>query len=139
MLWFHQALADPYFKGLARVEREPSCPPISKLEFEFERRRQTKDDIRELIFREILEYHPQLLNDYINGSEGTTFVYPRWIRFSWLLCLPYLCSFILMLLYFVHACSAIGQFKKQFAHLEENGCRSGPVIPLERKHASLPR
>lgn len=106
-----EALADPYFKGLARVEREPSCPPISKLEFEFERRRQTKDDIRELIFREILEYHPQLLNDYINGSEGTTFVYP----------------------------SAIGQFKQQFAHLEENGCRSGPVIPLERKHASLPR
>lgn len=35
--------------------------------------------------------------------------------------------------------SAIGQFKKQFAHLEENSGRSGPVIPLERKHISLPR
>ncbi|KAF3442314.1 hypothetical protein FNV43_RR16230 [Rhamnella rubrinervis] len=106
-----EALADPYFKGLARVEREPSCQPISKLEFEFERRRVTKDDIRELIYREILEYHPQLLKDYMNGTEGTNFLYP----------------------------SAIGQFRKQFAYLEENSGKSGPVIPPERKHVSLPR
>ncbi|XP_010552147.1 PREDICTED: mitogen-activated protein kinase 19-like [Tarenaya hassleriana] len=106
-----EALADPYFKGLAKVEREPSCQPISKLEFEFERRRLTKDGIRELIYREILEYHPQLLKDYMNGSEGSNFVYP----------------------------SAIGHLKKQFAYLEENSSRSGPVIPPERKHVSLPR
>ncbi|XWS10823.1 hypothetical protein CRYUN_Cryun38cG0031100 [Craigia yunnanensis] len=106
-----EALADPYFKGLAKIEREPSCQPISKLEFEFERRRVTKEDIRELIYREILEYHPQLLKDYLNGNEGTNFLYP----------------------------SAIGQFRKQFAHLEENGGRSAPVFPLERKHVSLPR
>ncbi|RXH67702.1 hypothetical protein DVH24_027849 [Malus domestica] len=101
-----EALADPYFKGLSRVEREPSCQPITKMEFEFERRRVTKEDIRELIFREILEYHPQLLKDYINGTERTNFLYP----------------------------SAVDQFRKQFAHLEENGGKSGPVIPLERKH-----
>ncbi|OMO49675.1 hypothetical protein CCACVL1_30858 [Corchorus capsularis] len=106
-----EALADPYFKGLAKVEREPSCQPITKMEFEFERRRVTKEDIRELIFREILEYHPQLLKDYMNGTERTTFLYP----------------------------SAVDQFRKQFAHLEENGGKSGPVIPLERKHVSLPR
>ncbi|GKV04209.1 hypothetical protein SLEP1_g16401 [Rubroshorea leprosula] len=106
-----EALADPYFKGLAKIEREPSCQPISKLEFEFERRRVTKEDIRELIYREILEYHPQLLKDYMNGNESTNFLYP----------------------------SAIGQFRKQFAYLEENGGRSAPVIPLERKHVSLPR
>ncbi|KAK9150803.1 hypothetical protein Syun_009112 [Stephania yunnanensis] len=105
------ALADPYFKGLAKVEREPSCQPITKMEFEFERRRVTKEDIRELIFREILEYHPQLLKDYVNGTERTNFLYP----------------------------SAVDQFRKQFAHLEENGGKSGPVIPLERKHVSLPR
>ena len=74
---FTQALADPYFKGLAKVEREHSCQPISKMEFEFERRRVIKEDIRELIYREILEYHPQLLKDYVNGTEGTSFMYPR--------------------------------------------------------------
>ncbi|XP_041994451.1 mitogen-activated protein kinase 20-like [Salvia splendens] len=106
-----QALADPYFKGLAKAEREPSCQPISKIEFEFERRRVTKEDVRELIYREILEYHPQLRKDYINGIERTNFLYP----------------------------SAIDHFKNQFAHLEGNVGNSGPVIPLERKHASLPR
>ncbi|KAL2483442.1 Mitogen-activated protein kinase 20 [Forsythia ovata] len=106
-----EALADPYFKGLSRIEREPSCQPISKMEFEFERRRVTKEDIRELIFCEILEYHPQLRKDYLNGIERTNFLYP----------------------------SAVDQFKKQFAHLEENGGKNGPVIPLERKHVSLPR
>lgn len=106
-----EALADPYFKGLAKVEREPSCQPITKMEFEFERRRVTKEDIRELIFREILEYHPQLLKDYVNGTERTNFLYP----------------------------SAVDQFRKQFAHLEENSGKTGPVIPLERKHVSLPR
>ncbi|RDY02412.1 Mitogen-activated protein kinase 20 [Mucuna pruriens] len=106
-----EALADPYFKGLARVEREPFCQPITKMEFEFERRRVTKEEIGELIFREILEYHPQLLKDYINGTERTNFLYP----------------------------SAVDQFKKQFAHLEETGGKSCPVMPLERKHVSLPR
>ncbi|GFP78696.1 mitogen-activated protein kinase 19 [Phtheirospermum japonicum] len=106
-----EALADPYFKGLSKLEREPSCQPISKLEFEFERRRVTKEDIRELIFREILEYHPQLLKDYMARNGGTSFLYP----------------------------SAIGHFKKQFSYLEENAGKNGPVIPPERKHVSLPR
>ncbi|XP_004491343.1 mitogen-activated protein kinase 20 isoform X3 [Cicer arietinum] len=102
-----EALADPYFKGLAKIEREPSCQPITHLEFEFEKKRVTKGEIRELIFHEILEYHPQL-ND---GTERTNFLYP----------------------------SAVDQFEKQFTHLEENGGKSDPVVPLERKHASLPR
>ncbi|KAH1211513.1 Mitogen-activated protein kinase 20 [Glycine max] len=106
-----EALADPYFKGLSKIEREPSCQPITKMEFEFERRRVTKEEIGELIFREILEYHPQLLKDYINGTERTNFLYP----------------------------SAVDQFKQQFSHLEENGGKSYPIMPLERKHASLPR
>lgn len=106
-----EALAHPYFKGMAKVDREPSCVPISKLEFEFERRRLTKEDIRELIFREILEYHPQMLKDYLAGNDGANFVYP----------------------------SAVGHFRKQFAYLEENSSKNGPVIPPERKHLSLPR
>ncbi|KAL9250718.1 Mitogen-activated protein kinase 19-like protein [Drosera capensis] len=106
-----QALADPYFEGLAKVEREPACQPISKVEFQFDSIKVAKEEIRELIFQEILEYHPQLRQDYINGTDGTSFIYP----------------------------SALDQFKKQFAHLEENCGRSGPVIPLQRKHVSLPR
>ncbi|XP_062232244.1 mitogen-activated protein kinase 10-like isoform X2 [Phragmites australis] len=105
-----EALRDPYFKGLARVEREPSCQPIRKVEFDFEHKRMSKEEIKELIFREILEYHPQLLNSYIDGTEKTTFLYP----------------------------SAVDQFKKQFSHLEESG-GNGPSVPMERKHSSLPR
>eukprot|EP01018_Ginkgo_biloba_P011017 Gb_40535 [translate_table: standard] len=106
-----EALADPYFRGLAKVEREPSAQPISKMEFEFERRRVTKEDVRELIFREILEYHPQMLKEYLNGTDRTNFMYP----------------------------SAVDQFKRQFSHLEEHYGKGGLVAPLERQHASLPR
>ena len=74
----HQALADPYFRNLAKVEREPSAQPVSKMEFEFERRRITKEDVRELIYREILEYHPKMLKEYLEGTEPTNFMYPRY-------------------------------------------------------------
>ncbi|KAG4999339.1 hypothetical protein JHK87_020411 [Glycine soja] len=72
-----EALSDPYFTGLANMDREPSTQPISKLEFEFERRKLTKDDVRELIYREILEYHPQMLQEYLRGGDQTSFMYPR--------------------------------------------------------------
>ncbi|KAK6946580.1 Protein kinase domain, partial [Dillenia turbinata] len=106
-----EALSDPYFKGLAKVEREPACQPLSVLEFDFERRRATKEDIRELLFREILEYHPQMLKEYKNTADATNFTYP----------------------------SVVGQFRKQFAHLQGSSGISGPVIPLERTRTSLPR
>ena len=47
-----QALANPYFQGLANVEREPSSA-ISKLEFEFEIKKLAKYDVGELIYREV--------------------------------------------------------------------------------------
>uniref|UniRef100_A0A1D1YRF0 mitogen-activated protein kinase n=1 Tax=Anthurium amnicola TaxID=1678845 RepID=A0A1D1YRF0_9ARAE len=108
-----EALADPYFRSLAKVEREPSAQPVTKLEFEFERRRITKEDVRELIYRETLEYHPKLLKEFLQGMDSTGFMYP----------------------------SAVDQFKKQFAYLEEhygNGAVVAPPPP-ERQHASLPR
>ncbi|XWS35073.1 hypothetical protein CRYUN_Cryun21dG0094800 [Craigia yunnanensis] len=106
-----EVLADPYFKGLAKVEREPSAQPVTKMEFEFERRRITKDDVRELIYREILEYHPKMLKEYLEGSEPTGFMYP----------------------------SAVDHFKKQFAFLEEHYGNGTTAAPPERQHASLPR
>lgn len=48
------------------------------MEFEFERRRITKEDVRELIYRETLEYHPKMLKEYLEGSEPTGFMYPRY-------------------------------------------------------------
>ncbi|CAN4113490.1 unnamed protein product [Withania somnifera] len=107
-----EALADPYFRNLAKVEREPSAQPVTKMEFEFERRRITKEDVRELIYREILEYHPKMLKEFLEGQEPTGFMYP----------------------------SAVDKFKKQFAYLEEHYGKGGAAAPPERQHSSsLPR
>ncbi|GKA70870.1 AP-2 complex subunit alpha-1-like protein isoform X2 [Tanacetum coccineum] len=102
------ALADPYFQGLVNVEREPSTRAISKLEFEFERKKLAKDDVRE-----ILEYHPQILQEYLRGGEQTSFMYP----------------------------SGVDRFKQQFAHLMDKSSSDGrsSTPPLQRQHASLPR
>jgi len=89
-----EALADPYFNGLSQPSREPSAQPISKVAFEFERRKLGTEEVRELIYREILEYHPQMLADYLaGGSRQPNFVYP----------------------------SGVENFKRQFAHLEAGG------------------
>ncbi|KAL7593893.1 hypothetical protein Lser_V15G33735 [Lactuca serriola] len=71
-----EALSDPYLKNIANVEMEPSAKPISKLEFEFERRKITKVEIRELIYREILEYHPNMLKEYFDGPQPTSLKNP---------------------------------------------------------------
>jgi hypothetical protein len=46
-------LADPYFKRLSKIEREPSSEPVPKSDFEFEKKHLTKDDVRSLIYREV--------------------------------------------------------------------------------------
>ena len=46
--------------GLHNPAREPLAEPISKLEYEFEKRKLTVEEVRDLIYREVLEYHPQI-------------------------------------------------------------------------------
>jgi len=62
LIFILQALADPYFSGLSNSEREPTTQPISKLEFDFERKKLVKDDVRELIYREVTNKHKSLLH-----------------------------------------------------------------------------
>jgi serine/threonine protein kinase len=121
-----EALADPYFAGLSQPGREPSAQPVSKLSFDFERRKLTTDEVRsvpsslllplnnqslaqvralmllqvrDLIYREILEYHPHMLADYLQGNrQQPSYVYP----------------------------SAVDNFKRQFAHLE-GGSMAGRI------------
>ncbi|PSC71749.1 Mitogen-activated kinase 17 [Micractinium conductrix] len=105
-----EALADAYFAGLSQPSREPSAQPISKLAFEFERRKLVVEEVRELIYREILEYHPQMLADFLaGGHRQPNFVYP----------------------------SAVDNFKRQFAHLEAGG--RGQANPNLGQATSLPR
>ena len=40
-----QALADPYFAGLSQPGREPSAQPVSKVAFDFERRKLSSNDV----------------------------------------------------------------------------------------------
>lgn len=104
-----EALADPYFAGLASPAREPAAAPVSKLAFEFERRKLTPDEVRELIYREILEYHPHLLADHLAAAAPPTFLYP----------------------------SAVDAFRRQFAAAE--GGAPHPASSHLGQAASLPR
>lgn len=79
------------------MEREPSAQPVTKMEFEFERRKITKEDVRELIYRETLEYHPKMLKEYLDGSEPTGFMYPRYSHINniLLICCSYKCLLLI--------------------------------------------
>jgi hypothetical protein len=96
--------------------REPIAEPISKLDYEFEKRKLTVDEVRDLIFREVLEYHPQAKREYTAGEAPANFMFP----------------------------SAVDNFRRQFAYLESGGQpmaagASGAGRELRRQAQSLPR
>ena len=72
--------------------------------------------VRELIYREVLEYHPQMLADFLAGNRShPTFLYP----------------------------SKVDYFKRQFAHLESGGMGQHVQRGMHNGHlgqaTSLPR
>ncbi|KAG6391618.1 hypothetical protein SASPL_149375 [Salvia splendens] len=128
-----EALSDPYFYGLANVEEEPSTQHISKFEFEFERRKLTKEDVRELIYREQTDLGvsspdapgvpPWRGSDSLYVSKEITVV------------VTLILSSKLESLWFF---SGVDQFKQQFFRLEGQAGKAGR-LPMRRRYASLPR
>mmetsp|Transcript_13086 Transcript_13086/g.41381 ORF Transcript_13086/g.41381 Transcript_13086/m.41381 type:complete len:205 (+) Transcript_13086:232-846(+) len=64
-----EALADSYFKGLSKPGREPSGQTVNKNDYEFERHKATMDEIRDLIYLECLEYHPDAKAEHMRTRE----------------------------------------------------------------------
>ena len=92
-----QALEHPFLKSLHNVSKEPECTPVSKLEFGFEFKKMGVDDVRKLIYREILEYHPNVLREKAqDGHDGMHYVIP----------------------------DAADRFRMQFSDMELNGAKN---------------
>jgi len=53
----------------SKAQREPSTQPISKLEFEFKRKRLTKDDERQLVYRPVPMEFKSLFLSLINPHD----------------------------------------------------------------------
>ena len=70
-----EALRDPYFQGLFQPSTIVKAKPLSKLEFGFDLKQLSEGELRELMFREILEYHPDAKASYLESVGGKRMVY----------------------------------------------------------------
>ena len=104
-----EALADVYFAGLADRSREPSAEVVSRTEYAFESRKLTQEEVRGLLYREILEYHPQAKREFEGGERASNFMY---------------------------ASSAVGA---DFAAAEQAANGNGETRELRRSAQSLPK
>jgi serine/threonine protein kinase len=108
-----EALADPYFHGLADRSREPSAEVVSRTEYAFESKKLSPEEVRDLLYKEILEYHPQAKREFEGGERPSRFSYAK---------------------------SAVGQ---DFAAAEEAAANGGRVTngrkELRRSAQSLPK
>jgi len=64
-----QVLHHAYLAQLHCPEDEPTCKPLEKSEFEFERRKIDMASLREEIFLEALRYHPQKRDMYLEEQR----------------------------------------------------------------------
>lgn len=62
-----QALNHPYFQGLPNVP-PADCVPVSSVQFQFEMHQLTEMNVRDLIYREALNYHPHVRQHFAAGS-----------------------------------------------------------------------
>jgi serine/threonine protein kinase len=71
-----EALKHPFLQELHCPEDEPIAKSVSKMEFEFEKYNLTLQQLKDLIYEEILLYHyPEFKKDYlskINKGESVT-------------------------------------------------------------------
>ena len=74
-----KSLDHPYMKNLHFSEDEPTGPVVSKGDFEFEMYDLTKEQLKDLIYEEILLYHfPEVLQEHQkNVKEGRSTM--KWI------------------------------------------------------------
>ena len=90
------ALEDPYFVGLFKSSAEDIAKPLSKLDYGFDQKTLREGEIRELMFREILEYHKDAKKQYMSRNSSHVYHFP----------------------------SQVDRFKMQFMNLENKGSGS---------------
>merc|ERR1712157_88068 len=91
-----EALKEPYFRSLFKSDDDDMAEPLSKLDYGFDQKTLRESEIRELMFREILEYHEDAKAQYM--STNGTHVY--------------------------HFPSQVDRFKMQFMNLDNKGSSS---------------
>ena len=72
-----EALADPYFAGLSDPSREPAAEIVSRTEYAFESKKLSPEEVRDLLYKEILEYHPQAKREFEGGERPSRFSYAK--------------------------------------------------------------
>jgi len=65
-----EAMEHPYFDSLHEPSAVITREPIPAEEFAFERQNLSRDDLRKLFLEEILRYHPEQRENYLNGRRN---------------------------------------------------------------------
>ena len=94
------ALMEPYFSSLFKSSADDIAEPLSKLEYGFDQKTLRESEIRDLMFREILEYHPDAKAQFLSTNQSRVYHFP----------------------------SQVDRFKMQFMQLENKGANNNNRI-----------